>query len=227
MSTIWAAVPAAGSGSRIGSGTAKQYLELHGRPIIDWSVSCLLASDRIRACAVALPEGHAARPQSGVLADSRVLCCTGGASRAASVAAALDVLPGEPADWVLVHDAARPCLPRDDLEKLMDRVQASGVGGLLARPQTDTLKRADGGGRVTATVSREGLWCAQTPQMFRLGELRAALANAETAGSSVTDEASAMELAGHPVQLVEGSPRNLKVTYPADLALAGYWLQDD
>jgi 2-C-methyl-D-erythritol 4-phosphate cytidylyltransferase len=151
--------------------------------------------------------------------------CAGGDSRAASVAAGLAALPAAADDWVLVHDAARPCLPRADLDALLARVERGGVGGLLARPVTDTLKRGSADAHVLATVDRRDLWQAQTPQMFRLGELRDALDAALDSGAEITDEASAMELAGFPVVLVSGSVANLKVTYPADLALAAFWLE--
>ena len=154
----------------------------------------------------------------------RVRCCTGGDTRAASVAAGIAALGAGPDDWVLVHDAARPCLPLDALDLLIDRVSGSGVGGLLAQPQSDTLKRADASGRVLETLPREGLWRAQTPQMFRVGELGAALAAAQEDGVTVTDEAQAMERAGHPVQVIGGPACNIKVTYAGDLAIAASWL---
>jgi 2-C-methyl-D-erythritol 4-phosphate cytidylyltransferase len=125
---------------------------------------------------------------------------------------------------VLVHDAARPRLPADDLERLIDRVTTSGVGGLLATAIVDTVKQATEAGLVARTLDRTLLWRAQTPQMFRLGELHAALDSARGQGLVITDEASAMELAGHPVQLVPGSARNLKVTLPEDLQLAAWYL---
>jgi 2-C-methyl-D-erythritol 4-phosphate cytidylyltransferase len=123
-------------------------------------------------------------------------------------------------DWVLVHDAARPCLSEVDLDRLLDALAEEPVGGLLAVPLTDTLKRADSAGRAEATLDRAGLWCAQTPQMFRFGLLRAALSVALADGVLVTDEAAAMERSGHRPQLVEGTAGNLKVTGPGDLQLA-------
>ncbi|MFT7286281.1 MAG: 2-C-methyl-D-erythritol 4-phosphate cytidylyltransferase [Halieaceae bacterium] len=228
MSRLWAVVPAAGSGSRMGSATAKQYLRLLDRSVLEWSVGSLLGCELLEACAVALPAADVANAAEGlklpILSDPRVLLCSGGDSRAASVAAALAVLPAEEVDWVLVHDAARPCLRLGDLDRLIAQVLAIGIGGLLAQPLTDTLKRSDGQGRVLATVDREGLWRAQTPQMFRIGELRRALATAAQTSRAVTDEASAMEMAGYPVQLVEGHPSNLKVTYAADLVSGAAWL---
>ena len=127
-------------------------------------------------------------------------------------------------DWVLVHDAARPCVRPSDISKLIDTVVDHPVGGLLAMPVRDTMKRADANGQVTATVDRRDLWHAFTPQMFRLGMLRRALISAIDAGVAVTDESSAMELAGHAPVLVEGHPDNIKITRPQDLDLAAYYL---
>lgn len=203
----------------------KQYLRLCGRTILDWSVAALLDSPRVCACVVALPLADTEGRRSALLADSRVRICAGGESRAQSVAAGLAALPAAREDWVLVHDAARPCLSRADLDALMERVIGAGIGGLLARPVTDTVKRGSADSQVEGTVDRHQLWLAQTPQMFRVGELGDALAAALESGAEITDEASAMELAGHPVLLVPGSAANLKVTYPADLALAGFWLE--
>jgi 2-C-methyl-D-erythritol 4-phosphate cytidylyltransferase len=225
VSAIWAVVPAAGSGSRMAGAVPKQYLSLRGRSILDWSVAALLASRQVQGCVVALPAADTERERSAALADPRVRVCAGGASRAQSVASGLAALPAAREDWVLVHDAARPCLPLTDLERLIERVTGAATGGLLAQPVTDTIKRGSHDSRVVATVDRRQLWRAQTPQMFRVGELGDALAAALESGAEITDEASAMELAGHPVQLVSGSAANLKVTYPADLALAGFWLE--
>lgn len=228
---IFAVVPAAGVGRRMGGECPKQYLSLAGAPLLHHSLLCLLRLPRIERVAVAL---HLADERAGelpILQDPRVLRVTGGAERADSVLAGLRALQegvheiAYEHDWVLVHDAARPCLPLADLERLVARVLDTGEGGILALPVVDTLKRAGADGRrVAATEDRRHFWRAQTPQMFRLGELRAALERALAAGAGVTDEASAMEWAGHPVQLVEGSAANLKVTVPGDLALAAFHL---
>lgn len=222
----WAVVPAAGTGSRMGADVPKQYLELAGATVLEHSVRALLACDRIDGVVVALHPGDERGHALAVLADERVRTVTGAQARSGSVLAGLRGLSERAAsgDWVLVHDAARPCLRGADLERLIDAVTASGVGGILAEPVVDTVKQADADGRVVATLDRSALWRAQTPQMFRLGELRAALEEAERRGAPVTDEASAMELAGRPVQLVHGSSDNLKVTVAADLALAAWYL---
>jgi 2-C-methyl-D-erythritol 4-phosphate cytidylyltransferase len=210
----------------MGADLPKQYLQLAGATVVEHSLNALLASPRLAGVVVALHPDDRRAARLPVFGDERVQRVAGGAQRSDSVQAALAALlaQGEPGDWVLVHDAARPCLPADDLERLIDRVTTSGVGGLLATAIVDTVKQATEAGLVARTLDRTLLWRAQTPQMFRLGELHAALDSARGQGLVITDEASAMELAGHPVQLVPGSARNLKVTLPEDLQLAAWYL---
>jgi 2-C-methyl-D-erythritol 4-phosphate cytidylyltransferase len=222
--SLWAVIPAAGAGSRMGSATPKQYLPLHGRAILSWSIEALLACERLRGCMVALAADDELAGTLSLFEHPRVQRCVGGLTRAQSVANGIRALNAAADDWVLVHDAARPCLPASAVNRLVDSVLDSGVGGLLAQPQTDTLKRADDSGRVLETLPREGLWRAQTPQMFRVGELLQALQAARDDGAEVTDEASAMERMGYAVQVVEGPACNLKVTYADDLQLASHWL---
>ncbi|MEE4278940.1 MAG: 2-C-methyl-D-erythritol 4-phosphate cytidylyltransferase [Halieaceae bacterium] len=224
MSTLWAVIPAAGSGSRLGARQPKQFLELEGRSLLDWSLSALLEAVSLAGVAVALPAGRADPERRGALADPRVTLCTGGDSRAESVSLGLRALPAADDDWVLVHDAARPCVPAVDIRRLVERVTGSGIGGILACRVNDTLKRGDDEGRVTATVLRDDLWRALTPQMFRVGELRGALEESLARGAPITDEASAVEHCAGRVQLVEASAENIKVTYPEDIPLAAYWL---
>jgi 2-C-methyl-D-erythritol 4-phosphate cytidylyltransferase len=224
LSALWAVLPAAGSGSRLGASLPKQFLEVEGRSLVEWSVEALLDALPLAGVMLALPPSALdAFRRVGRLEDARVAITGGGRSRAESVALALAALPAEASDWVLVHDAARPCVPVDDIRRLAARVAERGVGGILACPVADTLKRGDGA-RVLETVDRGDLWRALTPQMFAVGALRAALDAALGAGVEPTDEAAAMERAGEPVQLVEGSVANIKVTYPDDLALAAFWL---
>jgi 2-C-methyl-D-erythritol 4-phosphate cytidylyltransferase len=222
----WAVLPAAGIGSRMGGGVPKQYLEVAGASLLEHSLRALLSNAHVLGACVALhPDDHRA-DTIGLLADPRVIRTDGRAQRSGSVLAALGALAdAEPEDWVLVHDAARPCVRAKDIEALIEAVIDAGCGGLLAEAVVDTVKRADSRGRVSETLPREGLWRAQTPQMFRLGELCAALAAAHARGVEVTDEASAMELAGHSVQIVPGSRTNIKVTVPADLPLAALYLE--
>lgn len=224
----WAVLPAAGIGARMGGELPKQYLEVAGATILEHSLNALLACERLTAVVVALHPQDTRASQLALLAAPRVRRVSGGAQRSDSVLAALDALWGQAAadDWVLVHDAARPCLQLADISRLIERVTASGTGGVLAQPIVDTVKQAGDNALVARTLDRNNLWCAQTPQMFRLGELRDALLAANRQGLAVTDEASAMEMAGRPVQLVPGSPRNLKVTLPADLRLAAWYLEE-
>lgn len=219
----WGVIPAAGIGARMAGEQPKQFLEIAGKSLLQHSLDALLAIAAVEAVVVALGAGDAWAP---ALPCSRVRLAVGGARRADSVLAALRALQeiAHEDDWVLVHDAARPCLLPADGERLVAAVLASGSGALLAEPVVDTIKRVDADGRVLGTLDRSELWRAQTPQMFRLGELAAALDRALRAGVPITDEASAMEWAGHPVAVVPGSTRNLKVTVPDDLALAAFYL---
>lgn len=222
-----AVLPAAGIGTRMGSATPKQYLELAGATLYEHSLGALLASPLIESVAVVLHPQDRLAGQFELTRDARVQTVIGGEERCDSVLAGLEALLAQVAadDWVLVHDAARPCLQAADIQRLLDACETAGHGGILAEPVVDTVKQADAAGLVEKTLDRSRLWRAQTPQMFPLASLQQALVSAAQQGQQVTDEASAMELAGHPVQLVPGSPANLKVTVPDDLALAAWYLQ--
>lgn len=222
----WAVVPAAGRGTRFGAPLPKQYLPLAGRLVVEHSLRAVLDHPDVDGVVVALAAGDADWPGWRELGGKPVLTCTGGAERADSVLAALHALPASVSEdqWVLVHDAARPCLHRDDLARLLAEGGADPVGALLAAPVRDTLKRADEQGRAAATEPREALWRALTPQLFRRGSLLRALEAAARAGLRVTDEAMAIERLGLRPRLVEGRDDNLKITTPADLALAEFLL---
>ena len=225
MTRHFAIVPAAGSGARFGSEVPKQYLELAGKPMIFHALAALCRCDRVDAVWVVLSPGDewwASFDWSPIGEKLRVLYC-GGLTRAETVGNGLAAIANEvgEGDWVLVHDAARPCLSQEMLGALCDELDADPVGGLLAVPVADTLKRADADQRVAATQSRDGMWQAQTPQMFRYGLLRKVLEG----NSTVTDEAGAVEAAGLQPRLVRADSTNLKVTFPADLRLAEYILQ--
>lgn len=220
-----ALVPCAGSGSRAGTAQPKQYQPLAGRPLVQHTLAALGAVARIDRLLVVVAPGDDTLRQPGArwqLADC------GGATRAESVWNGLDHLLASgaaPQDWVLVHDAARCLLTPALVDALIDACLPDAVGGLLALPLPDTLKRAQDG-RVAATVERADKWLAQTPQMFRIGALRAALAPHAASGfAGITDEASAMEAAGQRPLLVRGSAQNVKITYPEDFALAQAVLQ--
>lgn len=216
----YAIVPAAGHGSRFGSETPKQYLSLLGRPLLHHTLAVLCACPAIdRVFVVLAPDDDWwGGFDWSALGSKLETVRQGGATRAASVQAGLAAAATAAADgdWALVHDAARPCLSASALNQLLQTLADDPVGGLLAVPVADTLKRSDQRDRVAGTVPRDGLWQAQTPQMFRYGLLRDALQRFP----DVTDEAGAMEAAGHVPRLVRGELANLKVTYPADLALA-------
>ncbi|MDG2325852.1 MAG: 2-C-methyl-D-erythritol 4-phosphate cytidylyltransferase [Halioglobus sp.] len=217
-------IPAAGIGSRMTADTPKQYLKIAGKTLLEYSVDTLLRTPGITSITVALHPDDNFAADLQILTDPRVSRVAGGDERADSVLAALYAVAGEQGDWVLVHDAARPGLRIADVQRLIAAVIAKGEGGILAEPVVDTVKLGDAVGRVEKTLDRSALWRAQTPQMFQLGELISALEAASQRGLAVTDEASAMELAGQPVQLVSGSPANLKVTVPEDLELAAWYL---
>jgi len=229
MSAIryWAVVPAAGAGRRMGSAIPKQYLPLAGQPVIAHTLDTLLRYPPLAGVVVAISAGDEWwREVAAVrVADKPLLVVTGGAERGHSVLNGLEALweRAHPDDWVLVHDAARPCLSVADLDRLFIELADDAMGGLLAVPVHDTLKQADATGRVAATVNRSQLWRALTPQMFRLGMLRDALRDALARGLTVTDEAAAMEAAGFAPRLVEGRADNLKITRPEDLALAEFY----
>jgi len=214
-------IPAAGAGERMGLGTPKQYLKLLGRTMLYHSVKALLADDRIATVFVVLaPADHEFRQHAWGEFGERVapLYC-GGATRHDSVLNGLIAASStaQPDDWMLVHDAARPCLRQHELQRLLDALATDEVGGILAVPVADTLKRADAAGRIQTTEPREHLWQAQTPQMFRHGLLLQALSRT----AKLTDECGAIEALGLKPKLVQGSTANLKVTYPEDLQLAG------
>jgi 2-C-methyl-D-erythritol 4-phosphate cytidylyltransferase len=193
-----------------------------GRPLLSWTLLALLAEPRIDGIVVALAPGDRHWHNLPEAKDPRVRACPGGERRELSVASALDSLAGQAGetDWVMVHDAARPCLRGEDLDRLLTQLADDSVGGLLAAPVGDTLKRADARGRARETVPREDLWRAYTPQMFRYGLLQRALALCIERGRVVTDEAAAIESLGLRPRLVPGRTDNIKVTNPADAALA-------
>jgi 2-C-methyl-D-erythritol 4-phosphate cytidylyltransferase len=229
MPDIFALIPAAGSGTRMGSEIPKQYQMLAEKPLIHYAVDALCTHAQVRQVFVVLsPDDDYFRQHDWRAYDGRLepLYC-GGASRAASVQNGLMAMADvvDPDDWVLVHDAARPCLTAGLLDRLFAALTADRVGGLLAVPVADTLKRADTSPRVIETVAREALWHAQTPQMFGYRLLLEALRRANLA--QVTDEASAVEQMGLQPRLVLGSPSNLKVTYPDDWRMAEYCLKSN
>lgn len=224
MSEFYALVPAAGLGARMGHELPKQYLPLAGQPMIAHALDTLCACAEISTVFVVLAPDDTlfhSYDWSRYGDKLQTLYCGGGA-RADTVLNGLLASELEPDDWVLVHDAARPCLTRAHLAKLIGEVRDDAVGGILAVPVADTLKRDAGNGRILRTESREQLWQAQTPQMFRAGLLAQALQQP----GSFTDEASAVEALGLQPKLVEGDSSNFKVTYPQDISLAELLLKE-
>lgn len=221
----WCVVPAAGRGTRLGAELPKQYVEVAGKPLLAWTLERLCSHPRIDGVVLVLAADDHVGPAMAAKCAKPVHCAVGGAERSDSVLAGLHALPHEvsASAFVLVHDAARPCVRHADIDALIKRGSEAG-GGLLAAPMRDTLKRSDESGHALATEPRESRWRALTPQLFRRGELIAALESSRQAGVVVSDEAMAMERAGFHPLLVEGRDDNIKVTTPADLALAEFLL---
>ncbi|MGZ0715769.1 2-C-methyl-D-erythritol 4-phosphate cytidylyltransferase [Pseudomonas palleroniana] len=220
LPAFWAVIPAAGVGARMAADRPKQYLQLGGRTILEHSLGCFLDHPSLKGLVVSLASDDPYWPELACAGDARIHRADGGSERSGSVLNALlqlNALGASDDDWVLVHDAARPNLSRDDLDKLLSELADDPVGGLLAVPARDTLKRVDKRGRVMETVDRSLIWQAYTPQMFRLGALHRALADSLVADAVITDEASAMEWSGQAPRLIEGRSDNIKVTRPEDL----------
>ncbi len=225
---FWAVIPAAGVGARMASDRPKQYLPLAGRTVIEHSLNAMLNHPAIKGVVLAIATDDEYWAALDYQHPKPVLRAPGGTERCHSVLNALDVLQtmASEADWVLVHDAARPCLRQDDISQLMECCKHHPVGGILAVPVKDTIKQSmdsSQAGTIAVTVDRSLLWHAQTPQMFRLGMLRDALRQALAAGVTMTDEASALEWCGQMPLLVEGHGDNIKITRPEDLPLAAFY----
>lgn len=217
---FWLVIPAAGVGARMQADRPKQYLQLAGRCIIEHSLDCFLDHPDLLGVVVCLAPDDPYWPKLACAQDPRIQRANGGPERADSVLQGLlqlSQMGADEADWVLVHDAARPNLSRVDLDRLLTELADDPVGGLLAVPARDTLKRAGADGRVAQTIDRSQIWQAFTPQMFRFGALQRALADALVSAVAITDEASALEWAGQAPRLIEGRADNLKITRPEDL----------
>ncbi|WP_336709423.1 MULTISPECIES: 2-C-methyl-D-erythritol 4-phosphate cytidylyltransferase [unclassified Cedecea] len=220
---VIAVVPAAGIGSRMQTECPKQYLHIGDKTILEHAVASLMAHPRVGQVIVALSPNDTYFSSLPLATHPRVTVVTGGKQRADSVLAGLQAAGN--AEWVLVHDAARPCLHRDDLNNLLAITTGSKVGGILAAPVRDTMKRGEPGkGLIAHTVDREDLWHALTPQLFPLELLRSCLLRALDEGATITDEASALEYCGFHPELISARADNIKVTRPEDLALAAFYL---
>ncbi len=223
--SVTAVVPAAGVGSRMGAGKPKQYLEIAGKTIIEHTLDALMAHPLINHIIIAAPPNDEVLPTLPFYKKSWLTVVDGGEERAHSVLNAVSTLPEKA--WALVHDAARPCLSPQDIDRLLALINDNTVaGGILATPVRDTMKRAHPTKSqiVSHTESRQSLWHALTPQLFKAGELTHAIQVGLTSGTVITDEASAMEAVGHQVKLVSANPANIKITHPEDLPLAEFYL---
>lgn len=219
-------IPAAGIGTRMGMDTPKQYLKLCGKCILEYTLELFCMHERIEGVIVVLAENDTYWETLPAASNKKIQTTIGGVERCHSVQNGLKMLKdiASPDDWVMVHDAARPCLHIDDIDKLIQTMNAQSIGGILAIPVRDTMKRTGTINEVTETVSREGLWHALTPQMFQLSMLDSALEMAISNNVLVTDEAQAIEMTGERPVLVEGHPDNIKITHQSDLPLAELFL---
>ena len=225
---IWAIVPAAGSGQRMGTATPKQYLTINGVTILEITLRVLLDNSHIDSIIVCLSDDDNHWTMLDVSNHLTIQEAIGGATRALSVMHGLMHIDNKTADddWVLVHDAARPCLSQDMLNRLVNQLKDDAVGGILAVPAKDTLKISGSSGKsIDKTLDRSLVWQAQTPQMFRYGLLRDALQKSLGDNIEITDESSAMENSGHQVKLVVGGESNLKITSQEDLGLAAFIIE--
>jgi 2-C-methyl-D-erythritol 4-phosphate cytidylyltransferase len=204
----------------------KQYLELAGKTVIEHTLLRLLSAEVFTAVAVAISEEDPYWPDLDVSAHKKIITAAGGKERADSVLSALKAIRtvASDDDWVLVHDAARPCITTIDIHHLIDSLKTDEIGGILALSSHDTLKSVQGDNIIVGTLDRSHIWRALTPQMFRYGLLKNALEAAE-GNAAITDEASALELQGMQPKIVEGRPDNIKITRPEDLALAQFYME--
>ena len=227
LQSVIAVVPAAGVGSRMKADRPKQYLKIHGKTILEHTVEKLLSHPQVAQIVVAISDGDPYYPELALNQNPKVIRVSGGSERADSVLSALNYIAEQQlGDWVMVHDAARPCVQLSDIDKLISGAMSHDVGAILAAPVRDTMKRG-AQGQIEHTVERADLWHALTPQMFRAKPLWKALSEALQQGASITDEASAFEWKGLSPALVAGRSDNFKITQPEDLALAEFYLSQN
>ncbi|MFS1949124.1 2-C-methyl-D-erythritol 4-phosphate cytidylyltransferase [Vibrio lentus] len=227
LQSVIAVVPAAGVGSRMKADRPKQYLQIHSKTILEHTVEKLLSHPQVSKIVVAVSNDDPYYPELPLNLNPQVIRVSGGTERADSVLSALDYIAQQQlSDWVMVHDAARPCIQLSDIDKLISGAMTHDVGAILAAPVRDTMKRG-AQGQIEHTVDRVDLWHALTPQMFRSKPLRKVLSEALQQGVSITDEASAFEWKGLSPALIAGRSDNFKITQPEDLALAEFYLSQN
>ncbi|NQZ87074.1 MAG: 2-C-methyl-D-erythritol 4-phosphate cytidylyltransferase [Colwellia sp.] len=223
-----AVVPAAGAGKRMLANCPKQYLNIDDKTILEHTVDRLLSHPLISKVIISLSENDEYFPRTSLVNNKNIQTVIGGKERVDSVLAGLKVIDPQVNPWVLVHDAARPCVTHDDISRLISLCLEKQTGGLLAAPVRDTMKRSFSSDKevnqVSKTVDRESLWHALTPQMYQVSELKEAIINGLSNNAELTDESSAIELANIPSLLVSASSENIKITHPDDLALAAFFL---
>ncbi len=215
----WVVIPAAGIGKRVGIDKPKQYISVNDKTIIEHTINCFINREEIEGVVVAISKSDEYWPTLSISKHEKIIIAPGGDERYQSVFNGLHALhdKAEGDDWVLVHDAARPCLNQSAIDRLMINLRTHAVGGILALPCRDTMKRADNSNEIVETVERESLWHAQTPQMFKYGKLYSAIEKMLNEDIVVTDEAMAMELSGYKPMLVQGHQENIKITHKDDL----------
>lgn len=222
----WVVIPAAGIGKRMGVDKPKQYISVNDKTILEHTINCFIHRDEIEAIVVVVSKTDKYWPMLEVSKHEKIITAPGGDERYQSVFNGLNALhdKAEDNDWVLVHDAARPCLSESAIDRLMINLREHDVGGILALPCRDTMKRANELGEIVETVARELLWHAQTPQMFKYGKLFSAIEKILTENLVVTDEAMAMELSGYKPMLVQGQQENIKITHKDDVKYINSYL---
>ncbi len=223
----WVVIPAAGIGTRMELDKPKQYIDINGKTILEYTLECFLPREDVEAIIVAIAKDDSYWANLAISGNKKIIEAPGGKERFESVLNALKTLTGKANDddWVLVHDAARPCLNQSAIDRLINELSSHDVGGILGLPCRDTMKRANQSAEIEKTVDRELLWHAQTPQMFRYKKLLTALEAVCEKKLLVTDEAMAMELIGYKPLLIKGHPENIKITHKDDLQYAKMYLQ--
>ncbi|MEM6998785.1 MAG: 2-C-methyl-D-erythritol 4-phosphate cytidylyltransferase [Pseudomonadota bacterium] len=224
----WIVIPAAGVGKRMETNKPKQYISVDNKTIIEHAINCFIDREEIESIVVAISETDDYWPELEIASHNKVVTVAGGAERYNSVFNGLSELKNkaDENDWVLVHDAVRPCLSQSAIDRLMIKLRTHDIGGILAMPCRDTMKRANSANEIVNTVERESLWHAQTPQMFKYGKLFSAIEKVLNEDILITDEAMAMELVGYKPILVEGHQENIKITHKDDLQFLEQYLKE-